>query len=219
MLARRHHELVALLPYLADAGVAVDYERRENVLDNSLVCHMELLANVVHSIAIERHDEANALLPELLAYPAWNVSGEDLWKISLNAQKERISWLEYMEKTPHLSDIHGWLVDAAKRSHFTPLEPMLDHLLGVPRDDAEGYVSPLYEYHFSPSKLAADAESYIELLTTLSTIRDKLREHSEKASHKLADFLEYLELQRALGTSITRVIGAGAHTIQLVSTS
>ena len=215
VLARRHHELVALLPYFAEAGVAVNYERRENVLDNEVVCQLELLAQIVHYIAIQRLTDAETLLPELLAHEAWDVSGEQLWKLSLSANRERTSWLEYMSKTPHFEPIHAWLVDAAAKSLVTPLEPMLDYLLGVPTDTDDNtepaFRSPLYEYHFSSEKLSTDPEQYIELLTALSTIRDKLREHSQKASHKLADFLEYLDLQRELGTSITRVIGRNNH--------
>ena len=132
--------------------------------------------------------DAESLLPELLAHPAWGISGEELWKVSLSANKERISWLEYLQKTPRFETLHEWLVDSAAKSLVTPLEPMLDHLLGVPSAEEASLQFSTLRLPFLGRQPSSHPERYIELLTALSTIRDKLREHSEKASHKLSRF-------------------------------
>ena len=74
MLGRRHADLIALLPYLAQQGIPVSYQQRDNVLEDPLVTQLVLLARVVLLLARGEHDNANALLPELLAHPAWGIA-------------------------------------------------------------------------------------------------------------------------------------------------
>lgn len=130
VLARRHHEIVALLPYFADAGIRVNYERRDNVLDLDIIRHLELLSNTLIALYESRHDDANALLPELLAHPAWGISAINIWKLSLSAKNNRQTWMEVMATTPAFIPLHSWLVTSAQAIAHTPLEFMLDHLLG-----------------------------------------------------------------------------------------
>ena len=69
VLARRHRELVALVPHLQAAGIAINYERRDNVLDNPVIQVLELLARAIEAIAAGEFPTADSLLPELMAHP------------------------------------------------------------------------------------------------------------------------------------------------------
>lgn len=204
VLARKHHELIDLLPYFAHENVPVNYERRENVLDNEVVVLLELLAKCTVATAREEHDAANALLPELLAHPAWKIPPAKLWETSLAAQREGKLWLEIMADDPTLAPLQKWLIEQAAASLHVPLEPMLDNLLGVPEDENTDFGSPLYDFFFGSKDPNSDTR-YLDLLDGLRTLREHLREYHTSKASSLEDFLSFLELHRELGTTITTI--------------
>ncbi len=130
VLARRHHEIVELLPYFSDAGLQVNYERRDNVLDLDIIEHLELLGKILVRLYESRHSDANALLPELLSHPAWNIDPVEIWKLSLTAKQTHLSWLEVMSTTPSFVPLHNWLITSSQMLTHTPLEQMLDQMIG-----------------------------------------------------------------------------------------
>lgn len=204
VLARRHHEIIALLPYFAKAGIAVNYERRDNVLELETVRLCELIAALLVAIYEKRHDEVDALLPRLLAHPAFGIQSTDIWKLSLAAQQNHISWMECMSTTPLFVPLWEWLVAQSQALVYTPLEYMLDEILGnvSPREE---FVSPLMNYFFSPKKLESTPDAYLMHLDALQAIRAKLREYQPDKTPTLQSFLEFIRLHRQLGSTITSI--------------
>lgn len=208
VLARRHNELVALLPYLADAGVSVNYERHDDVLENQAVRALELLAEITVALHHKLHDDVDSLLPELLAHPAFRFDAESVWRLSLQAYKNHLTWLEVMAETPDFKPLQTWLVEMSARVPILPLENFLDELVGVPDQSTDGvqpYVSPLYAYYFSSDNLAKNPAVYLEYLEALRTIRSKLREYHPDDEPRVTDFLDFITLHRQMGTRLTSV--------------
>ena len=204
VLTRQHKEIQSLLPYFHRAGIAVNYERKENVLDQAPIVIIEQLANVVIAIGKGQHAEANALLPELLAHPAWKLTPLELWELSTNAYSARKQWLEIMATTPRFLDIHAWLIELAALSQFTPLEPMIDRMIGRVEDTTiEAKNSPFFEYFFGEERLADNPSEYLDFLAALRTIRSKLREYHNKDTLTLESYLNFIELHRRIGTTMS----------------
>ena len=209
VLARRHNELVALAPYLIDAGVPISYERRENILDSPVVQTLELMARVVAAIAESEHDEANAQLPELLAHPMLEFTPESIWRLSLTAQRNRLSWLETMMTSTVFKPLAEWLISQAATVAREPLELLIDRLLGVPSevvgDEIVGFASPMYAYYFGDDAREQQPSNYLDALEALRTVRDHLREYKTNQTLLLPDLLEFIDAHRRLGTRITTV--------------
>lgn len=224
VIARRHHELVSLLPYFVDAGLPVNYERRDNVLDNELIQLIEHITQVIVSLFEGRHDDANALLPELCAHPAFGIAPRDLWQLSLDAHRNHQTWLEVMAVKPTFMPLFNWLVTMSQSLSHDPLEIMLDQMIGLPNvqkgtdseydDDStndepqekkEPFVSPLFGYFFSEKKQADNPDAYLSLLEALRTIRTKLRNYQPNEIPTLQSFLEFIRLHRKLGSPITSI--------------
>ncbi|MFZ1361158.1 MAG: ATP-dependent DNA helicase [Candidatus Saccharimonadales bacterium] len=219
VIARQHKDLVALVGYLQDADIPISYDRRDNVLDDEAVMQLENIGIIVVSLAHGDHTTANALLPELLSHPAWQVAPETLWEISLKASQTHQSWLEVMRHHEGLKEFWMWLQECAKESEHLPLERMMDILLGTTRLDGN-YVSPLREHFFPASELASDPARYIMHLENLTAIRAKLREHEvDMTKPRLADFLEFIEKNRETETHITslRHVGQDGDAVQLLT--
>ena len=158
IIARTHADLEQLLPYLTAQNIAVDYEHQQSVLDSTPVEQLILLAEIVDCIAARRDTEADALLPKLLSFPAWNIPPLDIWKLSLAAKKDHKYWLEQMlldgEKTRAIAE---WLIVMAARSQNEPLEPMLDELFGTP-NFSSGEKLPTKTLVFSESMKITEKE-------------------------------------------------------------
>ncbi len=198
VLARRHAEIQSLLPYFSRYDIPVRYEREDNVLEQAPIILLEQTARIIVDLGTGNHDSVNAQLPELLAHPAWGIAPIDLWRLSVNAHDARQTWMSVMEATPAFEPIHAWLIERAAESIHTPLEPMLDKIIG----QQDEYVSPLFTYFFATQELEDHPQQYLIYLEALRTIRSKLREHRPGIALTLKEFVECIDLYRRLGISL-----------------
>ncbi|MBC7512637.1 ATP-dependent helicase [Candidatus Saccharibacteria bacterium] len=207
VLARRHHELVALLPFLQEQSIHVNYERRDNVLESEVVVQLLFLVRIVCHLSTGEIDEADALIPQLIAHPAWGYENEAVWNLSLNAYKHRSGWLEEMATVPVFKPLHEWLVALSRSVSTEPAEHILDMLTGSPSENrSDGlFHSPLFPYFFSESLRNSEPDTYVTYLEALRTIRAKLREYRPDQSLSLHDFIEFVDLHQGFGSSITSI--------------
>lgn len=223
VFTRRHSEITSLLPYFSHAGIAVNYERRDNVLDVAPIKILEQLSRLVIDLADSKFDKVNAAIPELLSHPVWGMESNDLFKLSLHAYNNRISWLEAMESNPKFQLIYRWIIEASIKLSNTPLEHMLDALIGKTDeqiDDDEksekdetkvssgqpgSFVSPFYNYFFSSDKLRKTPDEYVAYLEALRTIRARMRDYYDVKSPNLRSFIEFIDLHKILGSTISSV--------------
>jgi DNA helicase-2/ATP-dependent DNA helicase PcrA len=204
VLARRHYEIVALLPYFAQANIPVNYERRDNILELETIKLCELIATILVAIFEKRHQDANSLLPRLLAHPAFAFTPADIWKLSIKAQQNHTSWMELMSLTAQFIPLYEWLITQSQALAYTPLEYMLDEILGNVKE-RETYISPLMQYFFSPEKRQTSPSNYLVHLDALRAIRTKLREYRPSETPTLQSFLEFIRLHQDAGAPITSV--------------
>ncbi len=207
VLARRHHELVDILPYFTDAGLKVNYERRDNVLELESIRLIEYIAKLLITLLDGRTREACGMLPELLAHPSFAIEPVVIWQLSVRSQNERKSWLELMPNIPELAPIHSWLIAEAQAAAHMPLERMCDRIIGTPSSLSVemAFVSPLYNYYFGPDKLESNPAGYLAHLSGLIAIRARLREYYPEKMPTLRTLLEFLQLQRESGGTITSI--------------
>lgn len=238
VLARRHHELEKLLPYFNDEGVSVNYERQDNVLDIAPVVTLEAVARLVVALYEKRHDDVEALLPEVMTHPAWGFSPESIWQLSITAHGAHKSWMTTMATRPEFIPFHKWLVEAASRVSHVPLEQLIDFLLGGRRavqadqaideaDDTidirpedEEFISPLFSFFFSDEMLEKQPDEYLVYLEALRTLRGKLRDYQPDQTPTLQTFVAFIDLHRELGSRIASLrphTDTGLHAVHLMT--
>jgi DNA helicase-2/ATP-dependent DNA helicase PcrA len=207
VLTRKHNEINAILPYLTNAGIAVNYERRDNVLDIAPIKLIEQLAWLLINISIGNHDDINSRLPEILAHKAWEIEELELWQLSFEAYEKQKQWLDIMPKKAKFAPLYNWLIETASIVNDTPLEQMLDIIIGKPNsidnDKQPSFISPFYEYYFSNDKLIINTDEYLLYLEALRTIRSKLREYHPDTKPTLFSFVEFITLNRKIGSTIS----------------
>lgn len=215
VLARHHRELAKLLPYFSDAGIAVNYERQDNILDIEPVAVLTLTAQLVVALYEKRHEDVEAMLPEVLSHPAWKFSAESIWRLSLAANTGHKSWMETMAIWPEFTGFHTWLVDAASRVAHEPLEQLIDRLFGnraaQPAEDTTdesgeptaSFASPLFDYFFTTESLTEHPEEYLLYLEALRALRSKLRDYQPDDTPTLQTFVGFIDLHKQLDRQIT----------------
>ncbi len=206
ILTRRHHEIISLLPYFANIGVAVNYERHDNVIDIAPIVLIDNLSRLLIELASGRHDSVNGLLPEILAHESWGIKPIDIWKLSIKAYDSHTRWMDIMATMPQFIDLHTWLVNTAALSIQMPLEQILDIIIGKPDeniDEQDVFTSPIYNYFFSSDILDKNPDEYLTYLEALRTIRSKLREYRPDQTPTLKNFVEYIDLCRKTNSVIS----------------
>jgi DNA helicase-2/ATP-dependent DNA helicase PcrA len=235
VIARHHHQLRELLPHLEARGIPVTYERQDDVLTSEPVVQLELLARIAVALGKQQFDKANSLLPQLLAHPAWGLDTMTLWRLSLDANKNRVSWFEMMlSNDGKLKDIAEWLIVASHLAQHQSLEFMLDHLTGavetqiadseqeetdIREADEEEFVSPYRAYFFPHSGLELQPQKYLNFLRALKALRSGLREYSPDEALMLEDFVRYIDLHRELKLTLQmhQTVASELQTVSLMT--
>lgn len=215
IIARRHSELEAVAPYLAQASIPIHYDRRDNVLDDELVRTIELIARIVTALHAGQHSIANQLIPELLSHPAFAHDPTDIWKLSLKAYKERLEWLEVMQTSSRFAPLHKWLVTLSSQVAHTSLWTMIDTIVGSNKIPDDDFSSPVYRHYISPDK----PDAYVSRLHTLRSLQSALEDHDANSSASLPDLLSFIDTRRELNLPITsaRTVGTQTDSVALLT--
>lgn len=201
VLARGKKDILAFLPYLHNKDAKVSYEHDENVLDSPSVHTLILLSRLVQDMHAGQVDDVNALLPEVLSHPAFNLSPQTIWQLSLKSYKNKQNWIETMQQEKgDLKNISDWLLDMAKQSANIPVESMIDLLFG--NSTSSGFTSPLKNHYFTKEKLTNSPDEYIIHLQSLATIRTNIREYRPHTQLYLKDFVDYVDLAKSAGITL-----------------
>ncbi len=196
VLARQRNQLDALVPYLREQGIAMDYERRENVLEQPHITALISLARFVDLLNQDARYEAAAMLPEILSHPMWNIAPEHIWRISQEAYRAKRSWLDVIfdqQDSPAYKPV-TLLYTLALQSETVPLERAIDILIGNEAlENSES--SPFKDYYFSKQKLEEAPGAYLTFLSHLACLRNHVREHqaTEQRTLHIHDFITYID--------------------------
>lgn len=212
ILAPKHKYLKLILPYLTDEGLAVRYEKRENILDKPLVRMLESMSRLV--LAMQQRDQTHldSLWPEVLSYDFWEIPTEVIWNISWQAAKPGNDWTKVLLASQQTEPVAKFFLRLKDLLPLTTLEQQLDILTGVNKEDVKTHdlpiLSPFFEYFFG--KESAKDTLFLEHLSDLSVLRGRLRDwrRDEESPLSLADFANFIDQHR---TSDLNILNKSPH--------
>lgn len=215
LIAREHKQLILLLPYLDALNVPYTYTRKENVFDEKHVKELIILCRFLSTVG-DNTNERDDLLPEILAFPFWGLDRIAIWRIAEKAKHENISWLASMQSSgdEYINNIATFLIELGVASQTTPLEIVLDTLIGSkdiplvtdsPDDDNEttnfgnlklaiDFTSPYKEYYFGKNALKENASTYINFLSSLRVFMHALRDYKEGEALRTHDVGGFVDI-------------------------
>ncbi len=225
VISKRHKQLESLVPYMQGAGVPIKYEREQNVFNQPHIMQLILMARFLNSIGRKDMAEADEYLPEILAFPFWELPRMAIWSISKKSYEDRVSWLETMVNSSDVKvkNIAHFLIEMGEKSNSEPLEKILDWVIGAhvsilkenedddlsDIDDAvnvigsqseSAFVSPFKQYYFSKEKFEHARAEYISFLSSLRVFVQALREYKGKAGANenlnVNDLVEFVDIHK-----------------------
>ncbi len=207
VLARNHRDIKRFIPYLAHREIPMSYEHQENILEQPPIKILIAMAQAIEWINNGAIDKLDALLPELLAHPAWGVSPETIWHISLESYKKRQAWLETMREIGEKTRlIANFLIEMAYLAVNQPIEITLDQLFGsqaLKLNEDVQYIAPFKDYFFGKSILESSAFEYATQLNALSRLRELIREYRPNNDITLKIFIEFIEVSKKANINLT----------------
>jgi DNA helicase-2/ATP-dependent DNA helicase PcrA len=205
VLARERSQLDALVPYLKTLGVPMDYERRENVLEQPHVVALITLARLVFALGEDELDLANALLPEVLSHSMWNIAPADLWKVSREAKSDGQLWFDviFEQNDTPTRKVADFLLELSGQAKALPLEQLLDKLIGV-EDETATFVSPFKQFYFGQELLDERPAMYLTFLSHLACLRRNVRAYQQSTKNvlHLNDFITFIDAWQHAGLTM-----------------
>lgn len=231
IIARKHKQLEAIVPYLQGARVPIRYEREQNVFLEPHIEQIIIMSRFIQSISAKDMVEADEFLPKILAFPFFGISRIAIWKISKQAYAERKSWLECMLENETLAPLASFFIELGAMARVEPLEKVLDILIGAhveliaeSEEDADategrraskkldskyaigGYSSPFKAYYFSKERFEHARAEYLAFLSSLRVFVRALREFKGKDGNAeqlyISDLIYFVDIHVKNGITL-----------------
>jgi len=242
IITRRHSDLEALAHVLQYHSIPVSYERKRNVLDVQQVNELVIMLRFVASVSSAQQPAADQYLPDILQYPFWGIQPSDVWRVSLYAYAQRISWLEALQQADQipqlsspsqLSRIAEFFLSLAGRAVHEPAERIFDDLMGVNKtpladdeydDDQsessayQSFHSPFKQYYFDDHTQSIDV-TYLDILSAIRVLISAVRDFRVHRVIKAHDVIEYLDMLEQHNKPLldTTVFGSAQEAVNILT--
>ena len=202
VIGRRHRDLEALVPHLAERGIRVSYDRQRDALADPHIVEIVEVARVALALA-KNAAEADPLLPRVLSFAFWGIPRLELWKLARAAHTARRPWSEVALESEHpsIKSAVELMIEIGLRSHDAPAELLVDEIVGICPTE-EGRTSPFHAYHFGADARKEDPQGFLALVASLRNVILTFRESRRGEPAQLADLVAFADLRKAHGERI-----------------
>lgn len=145
VIARKHKFLDLMSIELSGLDIDVNYEKKDNILNNPNVVWLCSYLKLVYNLASGKHEDVDYLIPEILSHEFWQLHPFIIYDISLKAYQNKCYWLEIMKGyecnyfehqevnesvSEKIRNISEFFIYLANQSRTKPVEVILDYILG-----------------------------------------------------------------------------------------
>ena len=204
VISRKHAILEDAAKIFSQYGIKVSYERKKNVFDEIHIKQIIKILEFLSSLIANNKQESDELLPEILCYSFWNIPRIDIWRISVEANRERKTWMEVIiaSDNENIKNIAKFLITLGANAADMTAEQILDFIIGnksinIADSTAQNdYICPFKNYYFSEDKLKKNPSEYFEFLYGLRTFIKAVRSYKGQNIISLKDIIEFVALHK-----------------------
>lgn len=221
IISYKHKSLQEVGEVLKSLNLPIFYEKRQDVMQMPHILQLAQMLKFTYTLSQKNFTEADELLPEILAYPFWQIKEEDLWLLSVfsYSRKEAANrlWLSNMlqsedievgklrlaepEKIQQIAKFFLFLSNYAKNA---TAQEVLDKLVGSNQTIIADDEASEFESNTTTVEPKVYTQTYFGKLTNLN-------ENELGSNYKNFYFFkendDYLNLLTALGAFIDKVKG------------
>ena len=184
VIARRHSDLKGLIPLLNKHSISYVYEKSQDIFQNECITGLITQMSFIAQLQDAKDDIGWKDFVPILSLPFWEVAPTDMWKLSTECYKEKISWIDHAlaSEDGKIKDIVLLYLNLSKQSENVSVSYLIDLIVGIKEisdDETAGYgSSPMYQWYFDEASRQVSLEDYIDHLSALRVFRDKIRSGS-----------------------------------------
>jgi len=203
VLAPKHRQLEPLVPYLNALGVAVRYEKRENVLDAPIIKQLITMCRLILALKNGQTEAANGLWPEVLSYEFWGIATSRIWEMSWEIQDNPAenNWSRCLLQKQDSRLPALLILTLVNRVESDTCEELLDYLIGTlplqtNEPDMPSVLSPLRDFYVNATVKTRHPETFYETISHLTVLRAKLRDYqlAQESTLQLQDLITFIEM-------------------------
>lgn len=217
IIARNHSDLQAIVPFLSQYDLPLDYEKQYNLLNETIIHQLVVMLEFIYSLTPSQAVR-NDLLPEILSYPFWGLDTLTIWKFFQERDYNK-SYIErlYASSNNDLQAISQLFLNLAILSEHETLEVILFQLIGSMNNHINAE-SKFHSYYFSQSIFERDENQYIENLAKIEAFVHNLVSYKKGQRVSLLDALATVKAYRNQGGMIvTLPLNNGKQTVKLMT--
>ncbi len=199
VLARSHDSLRSLAATLIAQDVPVRYEQQQDITENEAVAQAILIGQAVQAITEGNDSALNPAIAQLVRHPMWGLSPMTLWELA-TSNFSQPNWLASLlshtdKKVANLGHFLMWL---SAEASYQPLPVIMEYILGLL--PGEHMSSPLQQYFIDYRKTT---NAYLQTLSAIHRLRGLVTEFCKGEQASLADFNEFVRLNKSNQKVIT----------------
>jgi len=193
IIARKHKQLISIAANLESRNIPINYNKNNNVLDHPQIQELIQILEFINHLSTQNLSQANEILPQILSYPFWEISSLEIWKISRTSYEKKQFWLDTMLENNEIKirNIAEFLLEITKLSYEKNAQEILDIIVG---NQSLNYTSNFKNFYFPKEKIGQ--ASYIDLLSSLQTLFQTVKNYKRKEQIKILQLLELFNLYK-----------------------
>lgn len=194
VLARNHESLIRMAGILQQLKVPIRYEQAANILDHEIINQIYLVSKLLLAIQEGDKDTTNALIHQILRWPAWEIEPKLLWQLAAANYPDR-DWLESLLASKHkpLNAVGDWFVWLAQVAENQPLAVTIEQILGLRESD--GFLSPVRSY-LAKATHNQETNGYFQGLSAVQLLRNLVHEFGLERQPKIQDLVRFVEVNK-----------------------
>jgi DNA helicase-2/ATP-dependent DNA helicase PcrA len=212
IISPEHKYLERASAYLLEEGLAISYDRQENVLDDPLIAQIINILRLLKAINDQNHRLIDSMAAIVLNYDFWRLPTADIWKLSWEASDTRKSWIDIMLGNPGIKEIAEMLIKMAANSLSYRYDFIIDQVIGLSdivtnETKTKSSRSPFLEYYSKGSDDLVASQLYQNLMVLRQQFKDFNADNNKPLM--IADLLSFIDELQASGIKLSSNIHYG----------
>jgi DNA helicase-2/ATP-dependent DNA helicase PcrA len=217
IIARNHKTLEAIVPFLSEYDLPIDYEKQYNLLNETIIHQLVVMLQFIYSLT-PTQSPRNDLLPEILSYPFWGIDTLDIWQFfQIRDYKQPHIERLYNSNDASLQEIGKLFLNLAILSEYETIEVIIFKLIG----SIDGKVdtnSKFHQYYFGNNTFELDQNTYIANLAKIEAFIHNITSYKKGKRITLLDGLNTIKAyQNQGGMMVNLSLNSGKHTVKLMT--
>ena len=198
IIARNHKSLEAIVPFLSEYDLPLDYDKQYNLLNETIIHQLVVMFQFIYSLTPSQSPR-NDLLPEILSYSFWGLDVLTIWQF-FQKRDYKHTYIErlYTSEYATLQEIGQLFLNLAILSEYEPIEIIIFKLIGS-IDINTNIHSKFHNYYFGNDAFDTDHNTYIANLAKVEAFIHSITSYKKGKRITLQDGLNTIKAYQNQG--------------------